>query len=353
MARKIPAGSDIVLQMHYTTIGEPVSDQLQIGVIAGQGAADQAARRRPAARCRTRRSRFRPATPNYEVMAKKTFDTRHLPEYDVSAHARARQGRQLQGWCIRTASEEVLLSVPKYDFNWQMTYKLAEPKLLPKGRRSMVVGALRQLDGQRFNPDPTATVRWGDQTWEEMLIGYFGTVEVRADGQSRRPAAPAAADDRARRSRSCVTAVGATPLSIAQARPRCRSAQPRPTAAALFDRPLRAPATPATIRAFRASPQLRQRTPEAILDALTTGVMRQQGSELTRRASAALLPHSSAAARSAPRRMSNGSGAARADPGVRSGSQGPSWRGWGPDAGQRPLSGRARRQASPPSGSAG
>ena len=68
--------------------------------------------------------------------------------------------------------------MPRYDFNWQLTYHLAEPKLLPKGTTLMVVAHYDNSAGNRFNPDPTATVRWGEQTWEEMLIGYFGTIEA-------------------------------------------------------------------------------------------------------------------------------------------------------------------------------
>ena len=58
-------------------------------------------------------------------------------------------------------------SVPRYDFNWQITYDLAKPKLLPKGIRVEVVAD---------NPDPTKDLTWGDQTWEEMMIGFWGSV---------------------------------------------------------------------------------------------------------------------------------------------------------------------------------
>ena len=76
------------------------------------------------------------------------------------------------------AAKKCCCSVPKYDFNWQLTYKLAEPKLMPAGSTLKVVAHFDNSTNNRFNPDPTATVKWGDQTWEEMLIGYFGTMEV-------------------------------------------------------------------------------------------------------------------------------------------------------------------------------
>ena len=73
--------------------------------------------------------------------------------------------------------EETLLRVPKYDFNWQISYELAEPKVLPKGTRLEVIAHFDNSMGNRFNPDPNQAVKWGDQTWEEMMIGFFATVQ--------------------------------------------------------------------------------------------------------------------------------------------------------------------------------
>jgi len=73
-------------------------------------------------------------------------------------------------------TSEVLLRVPKYDFNFQITYDLAKPKLLPKGTKVEVVAHFDNSPGNKFNPDPTKDVKWGDQTWEEMMIGFWGMV---------------------------------------------------------------------------------------------------------------------------------------------------------------------------------
>jgi hypothetical protein len=73
-------------------------------------------------------------------------------------------------------TDETLLSVPKYDFNWQITYLLAEPKTLPKGTRVEVIAHYDNSTANKFNPDPTKDVRWGDQTWEEMMIGFYSTI---------------------------------------------------------------------------------------------------------------------------------------------------------------------------------
>jgi len=62
-----------------------------------------------------------------------------------------------------------------YD-NWQMTYGLAKQKGLPKGTKNEVVAHFDNSPGNKYNPDPTKDVKWGDQTWEEMMIGFWGSV---------------------------------------------------------------------------------------------------------------------------------------------------------------------------------
>jgi hypothetical protein len=73
-------------------------------------------------------------------------------------------------------TSEVLLRVPKYDFNFQITYDLVKPKTLPKGTKVEVVAHFDNSPGNKYNPDPTKDVKWGDQTWEEMMIGFWGSV---------------------------------------------------------------------------------------------------------------------------------------------------------------------------------
>ena len=176
VARKIPAGADIVLQMHYTTIGEAVTDQTQIGVVlakepptklraGGGGQIPNVSFAIPAGH------------PNFEVVAKQTInrDT-YLSTMYPHMHVR---GKDVSYTIVYPdAREEVVLNVPKYDFNWQLNYRLAEPKFIPKGSTLLIKAHYDNSKDNPFNPDPTATVRWGDQTWEEMLIGYFGTIEI-------------------------------------------------------------------------------------------------------------------------------------------------------------------------------
>ena len=176
VARKIPAGADIVLQMHYTTIGEVVNDQTEIGIVLAK---EPPTKLRTAGGGQMPNASFAipPGAANHEVSAKQVMN-RDVYLSTMYPHMHVRGKDVIYKAIYPDGREEVLLSVPKYDFNWQLTYHLAEPKLLPKGTTLMVVAHYDNSTGNRFNPDPTATVRWGEQTWEEMLIGYFGTIEV-------------------------------------------------------------------------------------------------------------------------------------------------------------------------------
>jgi hypothetical protein len=81
-----------------------------------------------------------------------------------------------------TGESETLFRVPRYDFNWQLLYEFAEAKAMPKGTRIEVTGTWDNSANNRFNPDPTMEVRWGDQSWEEMLLGIFTMIiEPNAD----------------------------------------------------------------------------------------------------------------------------------------------------------------------------
>ena len=70
-------------------------------------------------------------------------------------------------------NREVLLDIPKYDFNWQTEYRLSENKKMPSGTRIFCEAAFDNSTNNLNNPNPNAAVRWGDQTYEEMMIGYF------------------------------------------------------------------------------------------------------------------------------------------------------------------------------------
>jgi hypothetical protein len=72
-----------------------------------------------------------------------------------------------------TGEREEVLRVPNYDFNWQLFYAFKDPKRLPKGTLLIADGVFDNSGNNRYNPDPKAEVRWGDQSWEEMMAGFF------------------------------------------------------------------------------------------------------------------------------------------------------------------------------------
>ena len=74
-------------------------------------------------------------------------------------------------------TREILLSVPDYDFRWQVGYQLAEPKTLPANTRLVISGAFDNSPQNLANPNPTATVTWGDQTTREMFVGFVDFVD--------------------------------------------------------------------------------------------------------------------------------------------------------------------------------
>jgi hypothetical protein len=84
--------------------------------------------------------------------------------------------------------------VPRYDFNWQMTYQLVEPILLPKGTRIQVTAHFDNSPNNPANPDPKSDVYWGDQSWEEMLAGFmdFAIPVTLNPARIARPEKPAA-----------------------------------------------------------------------------------------------------------------------------------------------------------------
>jgi len=71
--------------------------------------------------------------------------------------------------------------VPKFDFNWQLWYNLDKPKLLPKGSVIHTTAHYDNSEDNVFNPDPKTNVRYGPQTWEEMMFGWYSTVVPRGD----------------------------------------------------------------------------------------------------------------------------------------------------------------------------
>ena len=174
VAVMLPAGADIEAQMHYTTIGETVLDRSSWGIVLAKG---PGAARRRAGGGRASRNDFaiEPGHSDYAVISRQTVEEdTYLSNMMPHMHVR---GKSAKYTVIRPdGSEEVALWVPNYDFNWQLRYQLEEPIFMPKGSVIEAEFHYDNSSNNRFNPDPAAEVHWGSQTWEEMMIGYYGTV---------------------------------------------------------------------------------------------------------------------------------------------------------------------------------
>jgi hypothetical protein len=109
-------------------------------------------------------------TKAHTVSLSRTFD-RDVLIYTLMPHAHVRGDAAEYVVKYPDGKEEILLSVPKYDFNWQTTYELKTPKLLPKGSVVTYSTTYDNSIQNKANPDPNIEVRWGEQTWEEMLYG--------------------------------------------------------------------------------------------------------------------------------------------------------------------------------------
>lgn len=168
-AKLVKAGSDIVLQLHYTASGKPEADRSRIGLIF--------ARERPSARVFTAaamNTKFEipPGDSNYKVESRITLerDTRLI---DVMPHMHLR-GKDFEYRLVfPTGETQTVLRVPRYDFNWQLFYYFENPPVLPKGTRIECTAHFDNSPNNPANPDPSKAVRWGDQSWEEMMIGWF------------------------------------------------------------------------------------------------------------------------------------------------------------------------------------
>ncbi len=158
----------IVFQMHYTASGKVTTDQTQIGFYLAPS--------KPASELVTtaaynRKFSIPPMTADSKVDASRTF-TKKSKIYELSPHMHFRGSRARFTLEYPDGTSEVLLNVPSYFFNWQALYRLATPKEVPAGTRLICEGAFDNSPQNRFNPDPSATVTFGEQSWQEMFIGY-------------------------------------------------------------------------------------------------------------------------------------------------------------------------------------
>jgi len=188
-AKRVPAGSRLVIQIHYTPTGAPQEDQCTIGLVF----ADPKTVRKEVVTDMVVNPRFEipPGDPSYQVEAERVLE-QDEEVLELMPHTHVRGSAFKYVAIYPDGKKEVLLDVPHYDFNWQNSYVMAEPKLLPKGTTLYCEARYNNSASNLANPNPNETVRWGEQTWEEMMIGYYDRTLAAEDRIKRPPPAPQA-----------------------------------------------------------------------------------------------------------------------------------------------------------------
>lgn len=168
-AKKIPAGSNLVFQLHYTPVGKATQDQTEIGLKFFDGTPKHLVRVQGIAQSNLN---IKPNDANAIRFKDHKFGTDvELLAFMPHMHLR---GKAFKYELLSQSPNKsrTILDIPRYDFNWQLYYRLAKPLTVPQGSTIRVTGVFDNSSENPANPDPQELVGWGDQTEDEMLIGY-------------------------------------------------------------------------------------------------------------------------------------------------------------------------------------
>jgi len=168
MAKFIPAGSDLVFQMHYTTNGAAANDQTSVGMVFAK---DTPAKRVVTLQLNDHALLIPPGAKDFRVEVEGTLPNDAIL-LSLFPHMHLRGKRFEYDIVHDDGRVETLLRV-NYHFHWQLSYKLAQPRALKAGTRLRAVAWYDNSKDNPHNPDPTKLVRWGDQTSDEMMVGFF------------------------------------------------------------------------------------------------------------------------------------------------------------------------------------
>jgi hypothetical protein len=175
-ARKIPKGVNVVFQVHYTPNGIETTDRSSVGIIFAKEPPKSEVKMRAISNMRFS---IPPNVDNEEVRSETTFP-KDVVLFNLLPHMHLRGKDFKYDVIYPDGKSKTILSVPRYDFGWQSTYHFNEPLRLPAGSKIKCLAHFDNSKNNPWNPDPLATVRWGDQTWQEMMIGFvdYAYVEV-------------------------------------------------------------------------------------------------------------------------------------------------------------------------------
>ena len=168
MAKFVPAGSDLVFQMHYTTNGKAASDETNVGIVFAKSPPKQ---RVITLQLNNHALLIPPGAEDFRVEVEGTLPN-DATLLSLFPHMHLRGKRFEYDIVHDDGSVEALLRV-NYHFHWQLSYKLLEPRVLKAGTRLRAVAWYDNSRNNPHNPDPTQLVKWGDQTSDEMMVGFF------------------------------------------------------------------------------------------------------------------------------------------------------------------------------------
>jgi Copper type II ascorbate-dependent monooxygenase, C-terminal domain len=175
MAKFVPAGSELVFQMHYITHGRAASDQTSIGIVFAK---EPPKRRVLTLQLTNDHFVIPPGADDVRVEARGSLpNDALLLSFLPHMHLR---GRTFEYNILRSGDKPETLLRVNWDFYWQMSYRLAEPLPLKAGTELQAVAWYDNSRNNPHNPDPDVAVHWGDQTYDEMMVGFFD-IAVRAD----------------------------------------------------------------------------------------------------------------------------------------------------------------------------
>ena len=167
-ARLIPAGADLIFQIHYTANGQESLDRSKVGIVF---ATEKPKERVVNAFILNETLRIPPGAENHRVDGKVTLQADATLQ-SMFPHMHLRGKAFEYAATFPDGETRTLLKVPQYSFNWQLTYYLDQPIKLPKGTLLTATAFYDNSPNNPYNPDPKKEVYWGDQSWDEMLAGF-------------------------------------------------------------------------------------------------------------------------------------------------------------------------------------
>lgn len=179
IARKIPAGSELVWQVHYTPTGKEEVDRCQLGLVLYRDKQPPRGDQRTIAVSNSR-LRIPAGEPNYEHHALHVFPE-DVTLLSLCPHMHLR-GKDFSIEAIfPNKTRQTLLVVKDFDPDWNTTYRLAQPLPVPKGTKIHCVAHYDNSKANPRNPDPSKEVLWGEQIWDEMMIGWIDYYTEQSD----------------------------------------------------------------------------------------------------------------------------------------------------------------------------